>query len=160
MKPETVPPGWEAWGWEEGGSASATNSPPKLREGGWGSDRDSSLLPGISAPRPPLVLGSDPYIHVKGYDAGWIQLVCRSEGWFPKPLAQWRDPQGRALQLVWDADSQEAGLFRIAVSSRVRDSTVGNVSCSLRNVALGQEKTTAMVIAGKSPSSKWAESPW
>uniref|UniRef100_A0A8C0RSF9 Erythroblast membrane associated protein (Scianna blood group) n=1 Tax=Canis lupus familiaris TaxID=9615 RepID=A0A8C0RSF9_CANLF len=97
------------------------------------------------------VLGSDPYIHVKGYDAGWIQLVCRSEGWFPKPLAQWRDPQGKALQLVWDADSQEAGLFRIAVSSRVRDSTVGNVSCSLRNVALGQEKTTAMVIAAPSP---------
>lgn len=161
MKPETVPPGWEELGGgERVGVQVPPTAPPKLQEGGWGSGRDSSPLPGISASRPPPVLGSDPYIHVKGYDAGWIQLVCRSEGWFPKPLAQWRDPQGKALQLVWDADSQEAGLFRIAVSSRVRDSTVGNVSCSLRNVALGQEKTTAMVIAGKSPSSKWAESPW
>uniref|UniRef100_A0A8C6W4M1 Ig-like domain-containing protein n=1 Tax=Nannospalax galili TaxID=1026970 RepID=A0A8C6W4M1_NANGA len=43
------------------------------------------------------VLGSDPYIHVKGYDAGWIQLVCQSMGWFPKPWAEWRDPKGRVL---------------------------------------------------------------
>ncbi|KAF3819940.1 hypothetical protein GH733_015449 [Mirounga leonina] len=95
------------------------------------------------------VLGSDPYIHVKGYDAGWIQLVCRSVGWFPQPLAEWRDPQGRVLRPLSDAHVLEAGLFRIAVSSRVRDSTLGNVSCTIHNLALGQEKTTAMLIAEK-----------
>uniref|UniRef100_A0A452VJ97 Erythroblast membrane associated protein (Scianna blood group) n=1 Tax=Ursus maritimus TaxID=29073 RepID=A0A452VJ97_URSMA len=97
------------------------------------------------------VLGSDPYIHVKGYDAGWIQLVCRSAGWFPQPLAEWRDPQGRVLRPLSDGHVLEAGLFRIAVSSRVRDSTLGNVSCTVRNLALGQEKTTAMLIAAPSP---------
>uniref|UniRef100_A0A8C7BGB9 Erythroblast membrane associated protein (Scianna blood group) n=1 Tax=Neovison vison TaxID=452646 RepID=A0A8C7BGB9_NEOVI len=97
------------------------------------------------------VLGSDPYIHVKGYDAGWIQLVCRSAGWFPQPLAQWKDPQGRVLQPLSDVHVLEAGLFRIAVSSRVRDSTLGNVSCTVHNLALGQEKTTAMLIAAPSP---------
>ncbi|XP_016060626.1 PREDICTED: erythroid membrane-associated protein [Miniopterus natalensis] len=98
------------------------------------------------------VLGSDPYIHVKGYDAGWIQLVCRSAGWFPRPWAEWRDPQGRVLPSEPQALSQDqAGLFETAVSSKVRDSTVGNVSCTVRNAFLGQEKTTAMVIAAPSP---------
>lgn len=107
------------------------------------------------------VLGSDPYIHVKGYDAGWIQLVCRSAGWFPTPWAEWRDPQGRVLPSEPEAPSlDKAGLFKAAVSSKVRDSTVGSVSCTLRNVALGQEKTTAMLIAGKCWGRRQARSPW
>uniref|UniRef100_A0A673V727 Erythroblast membrane associated protein (Scianna blood group) n=1 Tax=Suricata suricatta TaxID=37032 RepID=A0A673V727_SURSU len=96
------------------------------------------------------VLGSDPYIHVRGYDAGWIQLVCRSAGWFPRPWTEWRDPQGRVLLSLSEAHSLEAGLFRTAVSSRVRESTLGNVSCTFRNLALGQEKTAAMLIAAPS----------
>uniref|UniRef100_A0A671E836 Erythroblast membrane associated protein (Scianna blood group) n=1 Tax=Rhinolophus ferrumequinum TaxID=59479 RepID=A0A671E836_RHIFE len=79
------------------------------------------------------VLGSAPYIHVKGYNAGWIQLVCRSVGWFPKPWAQWRDPQGRVLPSELEAYSpDDAGLFQTALSSRVRDSAVGNVSCTVQ----------------------------
>ncbi|XP_036888531.1 erythroid membrane-associated protein isoform X2 [Sturnira hondurensis] len=98
------------------------------------------------------VLGSDPYIHVKGYDAGWIQLVCRSAGWFPRPWAEWRDPQGKVLPLETQTSSlDKAGLFETAISSKVKDSTVGSVSCAIRNVALGQEKTAAMVMAAPSP---------
>uniref|UniRef100_A0A671E7F1 Erythroblast membrane associated protein (Scianna blood group) n=1 Tax=Rhinolophus ferrumequinum TaxID=59479 RepID=A0A671E7F1_RHIFE len=98
------------------------------------------------------VLGSAPYIHVKGYNAGWIQLVCRSVGWFPKPWAQWRDPQGRVLPSELEAYSpDDAGLFQTALSSRVRDSAVGNVSCTVRSTALGQEKTAAMLIAAPPP---------
>ncbi|XP_060062061.1 erythroid membrane-associated protein [Erinaceus europaeus] len=98
------------------------------------------------------VLGSDPYIQVRGFDAGWIQLVCRSVGWFPKPWAEWRDPQGRVLpSLSEDHSLNEAGLFETTVSNEVRDSTLGNVTCILRNRELGQEKTTAMLIAAPSP---------
>uniref|UniRef100_A0A8C9NS50 Erythroblast membrane associated protein (Scianna blood group) n=1 Tax=Spermophilus dauricus TaxID=99837 RepID=A0A8C9NS50_SPEDA len=98
------------------------------------------------------VLGSDPYIHMKGYDAGWIQLVCRSVGWFPQPWAQWRDPEGRKLlSLSEDHSLDETGLFRTAVSSRIRDNTLGNVSCTIRNMVLGREKTTAMLIEAPSP---------
>ncbi|XP_034359650.1 erythroid membrane-associated protein isoform X2 [Arvicanthis niloticus] len=93
------------------------------------------------------VLGSDPYIHVKAFDAGWIELVCRSVGWYPKPWTGWRDTTGRALLSLSEAYSlDETGLFRTAVSSRIRDSALGNVSCTVLNEALGQEKTTAMVI--------------
>ncbi|XP_075853402.1 erythroid membrane-associated protein [Microcebus murinus] len=98
------------------------------------------------------VLGSDPYIHVNSYDAGWIQLVCRSVGWFPEPRTEWRDPHGRALPSLSETHAlDEAGLFQSAVSSRVRDSTLGNVSCTFRNIALGQEKTAAMLMAAPSP---------
>lgn len=95
------------------------------------------------------VLGSDPFIHVKSYDAGWIQLVCQSMGWFPKPWTEWRDTEGRVLQSLTEAHSlDETALFQTAVSSRVRDNAVGNVSCTVRNEVLGQEKTTIMVIGG------------
>jgi butyrophilin len=95
------------------------------------------------------VLGSDPYIHVKGYDAGWIELLCQSVGWFPKPWTEWRDTTGRALLSLSEVHSlDENGLFRTAVSSRIRDNALGNVSCTIHNEALGQEKTTAMIIGG------------
>ncbi|CAO2588772.1 Erythroid membrane-associated protein [Lemmus lemmus] len=104
------------------------------------------------------VSGSDPFIHVKGYDAGWIQLVCWSMGWFPKPWTEWRDTQGRVLLSLSETHSlDETGLFRTAVSSRVRDSALGNVSCTVRNEVLGQEKTTAMVIGA--PASGSLSSP-
>ncbi|XP_051027752.1 erythroid membrane-associated protein isoform X2 [Acomys russatus] len=100
------------------------------------------------------VAGSDPYIHVKGYDAGWIQLVCQSMGWFPKPWTEWRDTDGRMLPSLSETHSlDESGLFRTVVSSRVRDSTLGNVSCTVRNEVLGQEKTTAMAIGDPDPGS-------
>nr|XP_048290557.1 erythroid membrane-associated protein isoform X2 [Myodes glareolus]XP_048290558.1 erythroid membrane-associated protein isoform X2 [Myodes glareolus]XP_048290560.1 erythroid membrane-associated protein isoform X2 [Myodes glareolus]XP_048290561.1 erythroid membrane-associated protein isoform X2 [Myodes glareolus]XP_048290562.1 erythroid membrane-associated protein isoform X2 [Myodes glareolus] len=100
------------------------------------------------------VSGSDPFIHVKGYDAGWIQLVCWSIGWFPKPWTEWRDAQGRVLLSLSETHSlDETGLFRTAVSSRIRDSALGNVSCTVRNEVLGQEKTTAMVIEDPAPGS-------
>ncbi|KAG8507665.1 Erythroid membrane-associated protein [Galemys pyrenaicus] len=103
------------------------------------------------------VLGSDPYIQMKGYDAGWIQLVCRSVGWFPKPWVEWRDPQDRVLPtLSEDHSLDEDGFFRMAVSSKVRDSMLGNVTCIIRNIALSQEKRTAMVIAGRVSASEVA----
>uniref|UniRef100_G3T1A8 Erythroblast membrane associated protein (Scianna blood group) n=1 Tax=Loxodonta africana TaxID=9785 RepID=G3T1A8_LOXAF len=98
------------------------------------------------------VLGSDPDIHVEGYDAGWIKVVCRSVGWFPKPSAEWRDPQGTVLPSLSEVhDLDEAGLFQTTVSSRVRDSTLGNVFCIIHNSALGLEKKAVMVIAAPSP---------
>lgn len=97
----------------------------------------------------PSVLGSDPYIQVKSYDAGWLHLVCKSVGWFPKPWAEWRDPSGRMFPSVSeDFSLDEAGFFRTAVFSRIQEDMVGNVTCTIRNLALGQEKTTAMVIEG------------
>ncbi|KAM6217010.1 erythroid membrane-associated protein [Rhynchocyon petersi] len=93
------------------------------------------------------VLGSDPYIHVEAYNTGWFQLVCKSVGWFPKPWAEWRDPQDIVLSsLSEDHILEEDGLFRTVVSSRVKDSTLGNVSCTIHNMALGQNKTAIMVI--------------
>lgn len=100
------------------------------------------------------VLGSEPYIHVKGYDAGWMELVCQSVGWFPEPRTEWRDPTGKVLLSLSEAHTlDEAGLFRTAVSSRIRDSALGNVSCTVRNKVLGQEKTTAMLIRAPDPGS-------
>lgn len=151
-------------GWGEGRRSQQLTARPLLTGSGLGSQKSALAGTGI-LPRPCQrlsfpVLGSDPYIHVKGYDAGWIQLVCRSVGWFPRPWAEWRDPQGRVLPSEPQAPSLDhAGLFETAVSSKVRDSTVGSVSCTVRNDALGQEKTAAMVIAGKAGAENRLEAP-
>ncbi|KAL6068197.1 hypothetical protein STEG23_035244 [Scotinomys teguina] len=97
----------------------------------------------------PLLLWTDVVLS-EGYDAGWIQLVCRSMGWFPMPWTEWRDAEGRVLLSLSEVHSlDETGLFQTAVSSRIRDSTLGNVYCTVRNEVLDQEKTTTMVIGEK-----------
>ncbi|XP_043846918.1 erythroid membrane-associated protein isoform X2 [Dromiciops gliroides] len=91
-------------------------------------------------------LGLDPYIHMKSYEVGQIQLVCRSLGWFPKPELKWRDTHGEILPSETEYLDKE-GLFQMEASVTVSDSSSGNVTCSIWNDALGQEKRTALFIA-------------
>ncbi|XP_074073923.1 erythroid membrane-associated protein isoform X2 [Macrotis lagotis] len=91
-------------------------------------------------------LGLDPYIHMKSYEAGQIHLVCRSLGWFPKPQVQWRDTHGEILPSETQYLNKE-GLFQTEASITVRDGSPGNVTCSIWNAALGQEKRTTLFLA-------------
>ncbi|XP_074073925.1 erythroid membrane-associated protein isoform X4 [Macrotis lagotis] len=93
-------------------------------------------------------LGLDPYIHMKSYEAGQIHLVCRSLGWFPKPQVQWRDTHGEILPSETQYLNKE-GLFQTEASITVRDGSPGNVTCSIWNAALGQEKRTTLFLAEK-----------
>uniref|UniRef100_A0A4X2LV49 Erythroblast membrane associated protein (Scianna blood group) n=1 Tax=Vombatus ursinus TaxID=29139 RepID=A0A4X2LV49_VOMUR len=81
-------------------------------------------------------LGLDPYIHMESYEPGQIQLVCRSLGWFPKPQIQWRDTHGQILLSETQYLDKE-GLFQMKASITVRDSSPGNMTCSVWNAALG-----------------------
>ncbi|XP_036602083.1 erythroid membrane-associated protein [Trichosurus vulpecula] len=95
-------------------------------------------------------LGLDPYIHMKSYEAGQIQLVCRSLGWFPKPQIQWRDTHGEILPSETQYLDKE-GLFQMEASITVRDGSPGNMTCFIWNAALGQEKGTTLFIAAFPP---------
>ncbi|XP_045151684.1 butyrophilin subfamily 2 member A2 [Echinops telfairi] len=94
-------------------------------------------------------LGSLPVVEMKGYEDGGVLLECTSAGWFPQPFAVWRDPVGEVMATLEEAyTAEDDGLFSVATSVIVRNSSVRNVSCSVTNALLGQEKETVMFIPG------------
>ncbi|XP_029799015.1 butyrophilin-like protein 1 [Suricata suricatta] len=92
-------------------------------------------------------LGSVPRVHMMGPEDGGIQVLCSSDGWFPKPRVQWSDMMGVKLQSLSESHIQdEDGLFHVEASLVVTDSSLGNVTCSIQNPLSGQEKVSAVFL--------------
>uniref|UniRef100_A0A8C2M178 Butyrophilin, subfamily 1, member A1 n=1 Tax=Cricetulus griseus TaxID=10029 RepID=A0A8C2M178_CRIGR len=92
-------------------------------------------------------LGSDPHISMEVKENGQIQLECTSSGWFPEPEAQWRTPSGGRLPFTAESrNHDEEGLFTVAASVIITDSSIKNVSCCIQNHLLGQEKEVEISI--------------
>ncbi|XP_006875723.1 PREDICTED: butyrophilin subfamily 1 member A1-like [Chrysochloris asiatica] len=92
-------------------------------------------------------VGSDPEVRIEGQEEDGVRVVCTASGWFPKPQVQWKDLSGEKFLAFSEAQAQDvAGLFRVEASLVVRDSSVENVTCSILNPILGQEKVKAIFI--------------
>ncbi|XP_075409949.1 butyrophilin subfamily 1 member A1-like [Tenrec ecaudatus] len=92
-------------------------------------------------------VGSAPQVRIVGPEEGGLLVVCRASGWFPKPQLQWRDLSGGKRLAFSETHVQAAdGLFRVEASLVLRDSSVQNMTCSLRNPVLDQEKVKAIFI--------------
>ncbi|XP_076715651.1 butyrophilin subfamily 1 member A1-like [Callospermophilus lateralis] len=90
-------------------------------------------------------MGSDPQVHIEGPEEDGVRVMCKASGWFPKPQVQWRDLSGKKFPALSEAHTQDTEeLFSVEATLVVRDSSVGNVTCSVLNPVLDQEK--AMVI--------------
>ncbi|XP_043859288.1 butyrophilin subfamily 2 member A1-like [Dromiciops gliroides] len=95
-------------------------------------------------------LGTDPSIRMEGPVDKRIRLVCNSRGWFPEPQAKWKNTGGEEplfskIQILFID-----GLFDVEMSLEVReDSSVRNVSCSIYNPVLGEEKVSFISISEK-----------
>ncbi|XP_045407923.1 butyrophilin subfamily 2 member A1-like isoform X1 [Lemur catta] len=92
-------------------------------------------------------LGSKPLVEMKGHEDGGIRLECTSGGWYPEPLAVWRDPYDKvvpALEEAYTADRD--GLFMVTTAVIIRDSSLRNMFCSVNSTLLGQEKETVIFI--------------
>ncbi|TFJ96065.1 Butyrophilin subfamily 3 member A2 [Platysternon megacephalum] len=93
-------------------------------------------------------LGSTPHLSVDGYQDGGIHVVCESAGWYPEPQVLWRDLSGQRLAPVMEKISQQAdGLFDTHIAAVITDTSKQNLSCSVLNPHLGQEKTAKLHIA-------------
>ncbi|KAM5166006.1 butyrophilin subfamily 3 member A2-like [Callospermophilus lateralis] len=103
-------------------------------------------------------MGSDPQVHIEGPEEDGVRVMCKASGWFPKPQVQWRDLSGKKFPALSEAHTQDTEeLFSVEATLVVRDSSVGNVTCSVLNPVLDQEK--AMVIYIPEPFFPQA-SPW
>ncbi|XP_033075396.1 butyrophilin subfamily 2 member A2 isoform X3 [Trachypithecus francoisi] len=103
-------------------------------------------------------LGSKPLIEIKAQEDGSIWLECISRGWYPEPLTVWRDPYSEIVPTLKEVSITDAdGLFMVTTAVIIRDKSVRNVSCSVNNTLLGQEKETVIFIP---ESFMPSTSPW
>ncbi|XP_045860375.1 butyrophilin-like protein 1 isoform X2 [Meles meles] len=92
-------------------------------------------------------VGSAPQVHITGPEEDGVQIVCMASGWLPKPQVHWRALSGEKFLTFSETQAQDAeGLFTIEATLVVRDSSSGNVTCSVLNPILGQEKAMAIFI--------------
>ncbi|XP_043384158.1 butyrophilin subfamily 1 member A1 [Chelonia mydas] len=92
--------------------------------------------------------GSDPLISVEDYQDEGIRIVCQSTGWYPEPELQWRDLSGNHLPSLFGKKSQsENGLFSIQHVLIITEKSIRNLSCSIRNSVLNQEKVSKVYIS-------------
>ncbi|XP_075594460.1 butyrophilin subfamily 1 member A1 [Balearica regulorum gibbericeps] len=94
------------------------------------------------------VSGSSPLLSLKDYKDGGIQVGCRATGWYPKPEMLWRDLEGHQLPSFTESDSQDQnGFFEVEKSIVIQKTARRNVSCSIRNTRLAQEKDSTIYIS-------------
>ncbi|XP_045682122.1 butyrophilin-like protein 2 isoform X2 [Phyllostomus hastatus] len=101
-------------------------------------------------------LGSSPQITLGGTQDGQMQLRCSSEGWFPQPRVQWRDMEGKTVPSsseVLTPDSR--GLFHVEAFLLVTDSSAVNVTCSVSNPLLGEEKMVTFSSSDSKMTFSW-----
>ncbi|VTJ51939.1 Hypothetical predicted protein [Marmota monax] len=92
-------------------------------------------------------LGSEPHITMEVQESGEVRLECTSVGWYPEPQVQWRSAKGEEFPTTSESRSpDEEGLFTVAASVTLRDSSMDSVSCCIRNLLLGQEKEVGVSI--------------
>ncbi|EPY83148.1 butyrophilin subfamily 1 member A1 precursor [Camelus ferus] len=92
-------------------------------------------------------LGSDPHISMEVQESGEIRLECTSVGWYPDPQVQWRTPKGEVFPSMSESRKpDEESLFTVAASVIIRDPSMKNVSCCIRNLLLNQEKEVEISI--------------
>ncbi|XP_073080187.1 butyrophilin subfamily 1 member A1 isoform X7 [Manis javanica] len=91
-------------------------------------------------------LGSDPHIHMEVKESGEIWLECTSVGWYPEPQVQWKTPGEKFPSTSESRNPDVEGLFTVAASVIIRDTSTRNVSCCIQNILLGQEKEVDISI--------------
>ncbi|CAM4651881.1 butyrophilin subfamily 1 member A1-like isoform X1 [Lepidochelys kempii] len=93
-------------------------------------------------------LGSTPRISIDSYQSGGIHMVCESAGWYPEPQVQWRDLSGKHLPSLTEKITQrDNGLFEAQISIIATETSIQDLSCSVRNSHLNPWKESVVYIA-------------
>lgn len=95
-------------------------------------------------------VGSAPQVHITGPEEDGVRVVCKASGWFPKPQVQWRALSEEKFLMFSETHVQNAeGLFSVEAALVVKHRSSRNVTCSLLNPILSQEKAMAIFIPGQ-----------
>ncbi|KAH1183273.1 hypothetical protein KIL84_004765 [Mauremys mutica] len=92
--------------------------------------------------------GSDPLLHIHGYDGKQMNVTCLSVGWYPKPKVLWRNGHGEKLTLSKkEKISSNRGLFDVSSSVVVTKHLDPTLICAIRPSSPGPEKVSAILIS-------------
>ncbi|XP_068958835.1 butyrophilin-like protein 3 [Petaurus breviceps papuanus] len=103
-----------------------------------------------------VALGSTPLISLEEYRDGGILLVCQSSGWLPQPNVQWRRDPGQRLSPNYTVVQDDNGFYFIETSLIINEHSNKNISCSVLNLVLKQEKESRVQVADQF----FQTSPW
>ncbi|XP_078501911.1 butyrophilin subfamily 1 member A1-like [Lissotriton helveticus] len=91
-------------------------------------------------------VGSDPHMHIEGYQDRGIKITCTSERWDLAPELLWQDDGGKNLSAASEKiNPDENGLLKVESSFIV--SSNKKVSCLLRAHNGSQDKEATLYIA-------------
>nr|XP_015194578.1 PREDICTED: butyrophilin subfamily 1 member A1-like [Lepisosteus oculatus] len=81
-------------------------------------------------------LGTQPSVSLQSREGGQSQLVCRSEGWYPRPVVTWMDRDGQDLTSLSNItlESNRQGLLSVSSFIPVKQES-GVFSCIIRSSA-------------------------
>ncbi|XP_034886307.1 butyrophilin subfamily 1 member A1-like [Mirounga leonina] len=103
-------------------------------------------------------VGSAPQVHITGPEEDGVRVVCKASGWFPKPQVQWRALSEEKFLMFSETHVQNAeGLFSVEAALVVKHRSSRNVTCSLLNPILSQEKAMAIFIPAWSKAQLYAD---
>ncbi|XP_041068953.1 butyrophilin subfamily 1 member A1-like isoform X2 [Carcharodon carcharias] len=95
-------------------------------------------------------LGHEHWIQIDGYYKNGIQLVCESNGWFPKPQILWTGGDGQNLtgqsEISYHQDLK--GLVNVQSSLAVTRDSSNRFQCLIQNNLLKKEQEAAIQISG------------
>ncbi|XP_032014823.1 butyrophilin-like protein 3 isoform X1 [Hylobates moloch] len=100
-------------------------------------------------------LGSVPLISIAGYVDGGIQLLCLSSGWFPRPTAKWKGPQGQDLSSDSGENADRHSLYDVEISIIVQENA-GSILCSIHLAEQSHEVESKVSIG----ETFFQPSPW
>ncbi|XP_059111836.1 selection and upkeep of intraepithelial T-cells protein 1-like [Peromyscus eremicus] len=87
-------------------------------------------------------------IHLHPPNTKGLIVECHSEGWFPRPLIEWRDGRGEVIPAASKSHSQDGDkLFIMNTTLLVKDSSSQKVICCFQNPLTGQEQRTSIVLS-------------
>ncbi|XP_065271506.1 butyrophilin subfamily 3 member A2-like [Emys orbicularis] len=92
--------------------------------------------------------GSDPLLHIGGYDGKQMNVTCLSVGWYPKPKVLWRNGHRERLTPSKEEKiSRNRGLFDVSSSVVVTEQSAPTLICAIRPGSPGPEKVSAILIS-------------
>ncbi|XP_060706411.1 butyrophilin subfamily 3 member A3-like isoform X2 [Hemiscyllium ocellatum] len=94
-------------------------------------------------------LGRKHWIQIEGNNKQGIQLMCESNGWFPKPKLMWSSADGQNLtaqsEINYHRDTQ--GLLTVQSSVTVTKDSTNSFKCLIQNNLLKKEQEVTIQIA-------------
>nr|XP_042698609.1 butyrophilin subfamily 3 member A2-like isoform X1 [Chrysemys picta bellii]XP_042698610.1 butyrophilin subfamily 3 member A2-like isoform X1 [Chrysemys picta bellii] len=92
--------------------------------------------------------GSDPLLHIGGYDGKQMNVTCLSVGWYPKPKVLWRNGHRERLTPSKEEKiSINQDLFDVSSSVVVTEQSAPTLICVIRPGSPGPEKVSAILIS-------------